>query len=326
MTFFTLVSVTVTATPPQPPPVGALDEDRSVWLESWDGTRVLPVSLYPDGGYLYAQRDVLGLGVNPSDVARYATPGVAGSVLADVSYPERPVTLPLALLASTQAQLWQRLQALRDLTDPWGTTGDGSFRLVVASPSSGVRQLGLVYASGLEGTGTEWHTAAQVVLDCTAPQPYAEDRTVSSREFRLSAGLDPFLSDLAEPDTWPWPRRLSASVILGDWTPIEMTSAVPVYPVLDVTGPVDSLTIDSDHGLHIEVPTGVPAGSVLRMVTDPRRKSVRLDDELGAGLLARGSRFAPFALGTTLLSVSAPGATEASSVKLSWRGLHRSLW
>lgn len=323
MTFFTLVTVHV---PTPTPPVGALDESRAVWLESWTGDRVVPVSLYPDGGRLLAQRGMFGLGVNPSDVTRHATPGMAGSVVAEVSYPERPVTLPLALLGSDQGDLWTRLQALRDLTDPArDMTPDGSFRLVVSSPS-GVRQLGLVYASGLEGQDTEWHGSDRVVLDCLAPQPYAEDRATSAREFRLVTTLDPFLVGYTTPDDEPWPRRLSPSIIMGSGNPVEMASAVPVYPVLDVTGPADSLLITSDTGLRIDVPEGVPPGSLLHLVTDPRRKSVRLDGELAAGRLARGSRFTPFPLGATVLSVTAPGATGTTSLRLSWRGLHRSLW
>jgi hypothetical protein len=70
----------------------------------------------------------------------------------------------------------------------------------------------------------------------------------------------------------------------------------------------------------------VAAGSTLRIVTSPRRKSVRLNGAPAAGLVARGSVLQPFTIGPNLLSVTAPGATDVTSLRLVWRGMYRSLW
>lgn len=319
MTFYVLASVELA------PPTQAPDyESRRLWLESWDGSRVLPLPMDDNAHDMVAQRGLLGLGVNPTNVVTAGTPGVPGSRVVDVITPERLVVLPVAFLRNSQADLWATIQVLRDVTDPGGMTPDGSFRIICAS-SSGTRQLGLAYRSGLEGEDQEYDGTDVAVLECVAPQPYAEDRFDRSQVFRLGTTPNPFL---APPGTdYPWgTRQLSPSSVAGVDTPMQMYSAVPVYPVVELTGPADSVLITGENGLRIDVPGGVPAGSTLRIVTDPRRKSVRLDDAPAAGVLARGSRLVPFGLGVTLVDVTAPGATAETLLRITWRGLHRGLW
>lgn len=322
MTFFVLASVI----PPPPPYVEPPYDTRSLWLESWDGTRTIPVPLDDYPHPVVGQRGFLGLGVNPNELVEHATPGSAGTQVAGVTFPARPVALPLALLADTQAELWRIMQDLRDLTDPHtGMTMDGNFRLVVSSVS-GTRQLPLAYRSGLEGEDTEYDGTDHVVLDCVAVQPYAEDREESAMTFRLATGSKPFLA--AAGTTHPWgTRTLSPSTVLGGTgTSVDLHSAVPVWPTLEITGPVTSVTLTSNTGLSLSVPGGVAAGSTLRIVTSPRRKAIRLNGAPAAGLVARGSVLQPFTIGPNLLSVTAPGATDATSLRLVWRGMYRSLW
>lgn len=319
MTFFVLASVQ--AAPPAPQ---AGYESRRLWLESWDGSVVLPLPLDDYAHDMVAQRGLLGLGVNPTDIVTAGTPGVPGTRVVDVVTPERMVVLPVAFLREDQAGLWATIQELRDVTDPEGMTPDGNFRLVCAS-SSGTRQLGLAYRSGLEGEDQEYDGTDVAVIEAVAPQPYAEDRYDQTKTFRLATVLDPFLAPAGT--DYPWgTRRLSPSTITGTGTPLEMFSAVPLYPVIELTGPADSVLIVGGNGLRIDIPDGIPGGATLRMDTDPRRKSIRLDGELAAGMLARGSRLVPFGLGTTFVDVDAPGATADTLLRLTWRGLHRGLW
>ena len=320
MTFFVLASVVAA----QPPP-DADYESRRLWLESWDGAQVMPVPLDDLPHELIGQRGMLGLGVAPTDLATQGTPGVAGSRVVDVIERDRPVALPLAFIADRQADLWDTLQRLRDLTDPTNTmTEDGNFRLCCAS-GSGTRQLSLAYRSGLEGEDTERHGTDVVVIDAVAPQPYAEDRFDQTKTFRLGTTLMPFLA--AAGTDYPWgTRQLSPSSVADADTPFEMFSAVPVFPVFELTGPADSVLITAGNGLRIDVPDGIADGSTLRIVTDPRHKTIRLDGALAAGMLARGSRFVPFPLGVTLVDVDAPGASADTLLRLTWRGLHRGLW
>lgn len=315
MTFFVLASVNPAPSTPAPE-----YDSRRLWLESWDGQVVLPVPLDDYPHPLVGQRGFLGLGVNPTDISTAGTPGVAGSRVVDVIQVERPVALPLAFLADDQADLWATVQAVRDLTDPARSmTADGNFRIVCAS-SSGTRQLSLVYRSGLEGEDSEESGTDTMVLDCVAPMPYAADRFDQTSTFRLAADTAPFLGGI-------WGEvYLISSTVAADATPVQMESSVPVYPVIEITGPADSVLITAESGLRIDVPAGVPAESTLRIVTDPRAKSIRLDGVLAAGMLARGSRLEPFGLGTTLVDVDAPGATADTLLRLTWRGLHRSLW
>lgn len=321
MTFFVLASVRSTP-PTQKAPTW---DSRRLWLESWDRNVVLPVPLDALPAEIVGQRGFLGLGVAPTDLATTGTPGVAGSRVVDVVQVERPVALPLAFLGDSQADLWATVQKVRDLTDPTrGMTPEGNFRLVCAS-SSGTRQLSLAYRSGLEGQDLEYAGADRAVIDAVAPMPYAEDREDMAKDFRLAVGSMPFLSPPGTDNPWGT-LQLAPSSVAGADTPFEMFSDVPPYVTLSLTGPADSVLIEGENGLLIDVPDGIPGGSTLRIVTDPRYKSIRLDGAPAAGMLARGSRTPPFSLGTTLVSVSAPGATSDTLLRLTWRGLHRSLW
>ena len=320
MTFFILASVQPTPHIPVAPPY----DSRRLWLESWDGEVVMPIPL--DGfAEMIGQRGMLGLGVAPTDLATEGTPGVAGSRVVDVIERDRPVALPVAFLADEQVDLWTTVQRLRDLTDPTrGMTPEGNFRIVCAS-SSGTRQINLAYRSGLEGEDLEHYGTDRAVLDLLAPLPYAQDREDQTIPFRLVSVLRPFLAPAGV--DYPWgTRQLSSNTIAGAATPVELFSSVPVYPIIEITGPADSVLITGSNGLLINVPGGIAAGETLRIVTDPRYQSIRLDGALAAGLVARGARFAPFSLGTTLVDVTAPGATAATLLQLTWRGLHRSPW
>lgn len=324
MTFFVLATVRSTSTPPKPE-----YDSRTLWLESWDGTVTMPVPMDNLPHEMIAQRGILGLGVAPTDLATEGTPGVAGSRIVDVIERDRPIALPLAFIADTQVDLYDTIQRLRDLTDPLrGMTEDGNFRIACAS-SSGTRHLNLAYRSGLEGDDLEYYGTDRAVLDLLAPMPYAQDRAEQSREYALGGGALNFFAwddgDVAAPNFED--LELAPDVILGDNMPLDITSALPVFPTIEVVGPTGpGVVLQADTGLYLNIPAGIPEGSVLRIVTDPRHKSTRLDGALAAGMIARGSVLAPLTLGENLMSLTAPGATSATRLRLTWRGMHRSLW
>ena len=309
MSYFVLVAPAAAPTAP------VIPQDVVLWLESWDGSQRLSLSEGP----VRWKAGATGLEVAPSDVLLAPTPGVSGASVSGVSYPPREALLPVTVEGDGWPGLNEAKELLRSITDPaQGMTPDGSFRLVATTPS-GTRQLGLAYRSGLEGLGIPSHVRQNFVLEVVAPQPFAEDRNVQTRPFRLEQNTAPFLGGV-------WGEiALASSRIAGPDTPVVMTSAVPVYPVTTVIGPADSILITGDNGLRLDIPDGVEAGEVLEVVTDPRRKSTRVNGAIAAGRLARGSRLAPFGLGTTTLSVSAPGATADTRLLVSWRTLHRSL-
>lgn len=300
-------------------------DSRTFWLESLDGTRVLTLGSETHPGPLHLEVGAAGLGVAPTSVDATGTPGVAGSSVQDVFTLTREMLLPIGVNTGTQAEQWEQVQELRDLTDPAvGMTPEGNFRLVCSS-ASGTRHLSLAYVAGFEGEGQELPWRDQFDVAVIAPYPFAEDREETVREFRLGSTSAPFL-DTAGTDN-PWgTRQLAPSTIIGEGMEVFMDSAVPVYTWLEVDGPADSVLIQSDTGLLIDVPTGVDAGDTLRIVTDPRRKSIRLNGELAAGKVARGSRLVPFKAGANVINVTAPGADGETRLRMGWRGGHRSLW
>lgn len=334
MTYMVLATVRLT-----PPVVPAAPQDQRVfWLESWDGTVRIPIGSATHEGPVQLLVDAAGLEEAPQDVTIDPIPGVAGGVATFSQTLVREPLLPLRISTRDQAEQWAEVQRLRDLTNPSPETltPDGTFRLVCASPS-GTRQVGLVRQSGMEGTGTELPWTVLYVLDCAAPNPFAEDREDTAREYSLGEGGGRFLAwDVGDVDTPAFEDvRLAWDVILGDDMPLVIDSEVAPFVTLEIVGPTgEGVVVEADSGLYLSVPLGVEADQTLRIVTDPRRKSIRLFDNSdpddpgtpAAGMLARGSRLRPLAFGQNKLSVTAPGATSATRLRLLYRGQHRSMW
>lgn len=318
-----------------PPPEPPLNQRRKLRLESLDGSRSIP--LHGAGGWR-AQSGSTGLEMPPVTVATNAIPGVPGSALQEVRVEERPVFLPILAQASTAISHRDMLTAIRDLLDPLR----GEFRLVGTSAGR-ERQLAVIYTGGLEGadgrdvSGLYWRKLGVTAIAC---QPFAEARTDRLVEFRLSSGGAVFLGADGGTEV-AWPRALSSTAVIGEGMEVRVASEVPVYPTLELVGPLDSFegtlspVVTDDTGTvtarpgsawHVSVPNGVPAGSTMRLVTDPRARSIRMDGQLAAGRVARGSTLRPFYPGMNVLDVSAPGGTEATRIRLSWRELYRSLW
>jgi hypothetical protein len=178
---------------------------------------------------------------------------------------------------------------------------------------------------GLEGNGQPSQVRQNRVLDLVAAMPFAQEREEQTAEFRLVSTPRPFLT--AGPGTTrPWGTlAITASDVLTGETPVVLGSSVPVFPVLEIVGPGDSVLLTGSNGLRIDVPDGL-GSETMRIVMDPRRPSTRVDGALAAGRLALGSRFAPFGNGTTTIEAEIPGATSATRLRLTWRGLHRGLW
>lgn len=313
----------VYAVVPAPPLVTTVSvplEGRSFWVESLDRTVRVPF----DNAPVVLRPGFLGLGMAPDDVVTSTSPGVDGGFLEEIRTLARSFALPVSIVGRTQAEQWAARDRLAAILRPEGvTTAEGTFRLICSSPS-GTRELTAVYRSGLEGDDTGVPQFDRMVLTCEALDPFARDRDARSIEFTIGASSGSMTS--ADPAT-AGPRQLGSSVVIGEGMPIDIVSGIPVWPRLDFTGPFDPLTVSASTGMTISVPDGVPAGQTLTVVTDPRNKSIRLDGELAAGMVARGSRIgSPFQPGLNSLSVAASGATEDSRIVLSWRGGWRSMW
>lgn len=312
------------------------DPIPKLYLESMDGTISIPL----DGtsGWI-RMPGATGLEMPPVEVVASSIPGAPGSVVQDVRVSERPIFLPLYGRSDTSIRNFFELKdQIRSLVDPI----NGSFKLVGASVR-GIREMVVTYESGLEGNdgqdqdGLSW---CKLGLKMTAHEPYAKAREDRTLEYRVVSVSNPFLGVVGGTDT-PWPTALSSSSVIGAGMPVTIESEVPVYPTLElvgamtsflgtlspvVTNPDGTTRTITDRAWSVSVPSGVAALSTLRMVTDPRYRSIRLNGALAAGSVALGSTLRPFYPGTNVLDVVAAGGTDDTRVILSWRDLYRSLW
>lgn len=323
------------ATPPKPRP--PREVVPKLVLESMDGLRRIPLD---NSTGWKALAGATGLDMPPVDVITDRAPGIYGSAMSDARIDERSVFIPIRVTAPDQkiATHYSLMASLRELVDPLL----GQFR-VVAATAQGQRELTVVYTGGLEGeygtdvAGLYWRKFGLTALAC---DPFAHDRVDRQVDFEVASTGTPFLGVVGGTDA-PWPRMLSSAAVIGPAMQIEVRSEVPVYPTLELTGPMDAFTgtlspvVERPDGStvslagrewSVSVPQGVPANSTLRIVTDPRAKSIRMDGALAAGRVARGSTLRPFYPGLNVLSVAAPGGTSATRVRLSWREAYRSLW
>lgn len=308
-------------------------------LESMDGSVV--IRLDNTTGWIRMPGST-GLEMAPVEIIASPTPGVAGSTLEDVRVQARPVFLPIYCRSATgQRSHLQMLDQLRSLVNP---LGNRTFK-IVGSSVRGVRELVVTYESGLEGSdgaderGLSW---CKVGLKLTAHSPFAQAREPRTIAFHTATSTPtPFLGAAGGSDA-PFPTRmLSSTTIIGEGMEVLVDSEVPVYPTLELVGAMDSfsgnlsptvirpdgtVTTITDQAWSVNVPLGVPGGSTLRLVTDPRSRSIRLDGNLAAGRVARGSALRPFYPGTNVLDVAAPGSTSGTRILLSWTDLYWSIW
>jgi len=304
--------------PPEPAPQVTI---RVLSLESMDGTK--RIQLNGSTGW-WRMAGSTGLEMPPFEVALGSAPGVAGAVLQGVRVRERDVFVPMFTASKTgPVNHLAMLEQVRGLVDPMV----GQFRLVGVTPTS-VRELVVIYREGLEGadgrseSGTYWRKFG---LKATALDPYARDLTDRSVESARASGGRPVIGVVGGSDA-PFPFALSGATVIGSNMQVNVNSSVPVFPVLELVGPMDSFTGSMDTGWSVSVPGGLADGETMRLVTDPRSKSIRVNGQLAAGRVARGSVLKPFVPGVNVLNVTAPGATTSTLLRLSWRAGHRSLW
>lgn len=299
----------------------------SLWLESMDGKSVIPLTHSDSLGHVLLQPGFQGLGVPPVDLAIGGTPGVAGGSIEGVDVLSRDIVLPLKVWGNTDAEKWEHVDELRDLTNPEeGMTREGSFKLCSATPT-GQREVLVAYRGGLEGDMHGQAYSERIVLSLVAPDPYARDRAWRWLPFPLSSG-GTFLSSPPATTANPWGTlKLSPSTLISNDMPVVMPSAVKVWATVELDGPApDGAVITADSGLHLVIDGAIPAGKTLRVVTDPRGRSARLDGDPAWGMVSLESRFRPFTRGTNRLDVEVPGASGGATLRLGWRGGYRSMW
>lgn len=305
-------------------------------LESMDGTVIIPLD--NSMGWI-RMPGATGLEEPPVEVVASPIPGVAGSMVQDVRVQQRPVFIPIYGRATTQREFRTMRDTLRTLVSPLGKR---TFKLV-GTTVRGTREMIVTYEEGLEGADdavTEGLNWCKIGLKATAHEPYAQAREDRRLEFRLEVATDPFLGTSGGTDA-TWPGALANTAVIGTGMEVEVASEVPVYPTLELHGGMTSFlgelspivvhpdgTVEShdDESWMVDVPAGVPTGSELILVTDPRRRSIRFNGTLAASRIARGSTLRPFYPGKNTLNVTAPGGDAGTLIVLSWREKYGSLW
>lgn len=306
--------------PPVPP-----RELRAFWLESLDGTTVIPLSGTNGRALLPG---ATGLELPPIDVVTATTPGMPGSWLQEVNVLERPIFLPMAFFSSkAQEEFFARLAELRSVMTDWDgdLLGlDGTFRLGVASVT-GDRLLDVTYRSGWEGTlggedgGSDWEKFG---LNLVAVAPFWRSRDAVVKSYSAEPG--PVFLGTGD-NTHPWPRRVSSSVKVGANMPIVVEGDVSVWPEFGFTGPIPAVTITWP-GTNISVPNGVPAGQTLRLVTNPRARSARLGGAIAWERISMGATFAPLRPGLNRVSIELATASADARVDMAWFRQWKAAW
>ena len=287
-----------------PEPYFPVVDTREMWLESIDGTVVIPLSVRFDRDRML-RGGVKGHMLPPNDVVTGQTPGMEGTWLQEINIGQREVFLPLAWGGDTHEQFRANLDELINLVSDWddivvGQTG--TFRLFARSATSSERYLDVTYVDGLQGSwgngdsGANWERPG---LTLVAVDPYWRARKPVELIFRRPTG-SAFLGDGT--GTAPWPRRLTPSVVIGDGMEVIVEGTVKAWPEVDLTGPAVTAAVRYP-GTNIVIPNGVPNSSTLRLTTDPRRRSARIDGAIAWSRINLGSTFSALKPGRNVVDV-----------------------
>jgi len=176
--------------------------------------------------------NLIGLGVPPTDV-RIDQSARAGGVWRNTRRAVRNIDLPVTVLGASATAVETNLRRLAKLTqDTLGPT------TLTALRNDGNLTMELHYTGGAElayGGDSGGPTFARVMLSFQAPNPYwvsADTESFTVTTGNTGRGLLPKLSQL----------RVSSSESLGVIN-VNNTSDVPVFPVLEITGPVTDLAV-----------------------------------------------------------------------------------
>ncbi|WP_185040896.1 phage distal tail protein [Curtobacterium sp. PhB172] len=296
------------------------------WLESMDGQTVIPLNVDAER---ILMPGVTGLYLPPVDVVTATTPGIPGSWIQEENILEREVFLPMKFASDeSQAAFFAELDELRGmLTTNWfaprvGATG--AFRLGVLS-SKGERLLDVTYKSGMEGAGggadggTRWQKFG---LTLVAADPFFHAREKTSQTFTVQDG-EIFLGNGT--GIAPWPRALTPAVVIGNGMQIVVQGDVPAWMDMDVSGPATLASVTFP-GTNVVMNSAIPAGSQLQLVTDPRRRSARLDGAVAWSKIAFTSTFSPLMPGGNVMDVALNSSGDGTSMTVSWWERFVSAW
>lgn len=242
-----------------------------------------------------------GFGIPPSEVRIEPSAG-DGGVFRHAKRGIRSVDIPITVIGTDRADVQSKLRRLAKMTQH--TYGP---LILEARYSNGTRLRLTGYYTG--GAESQWGSNAGLiwcrwVLSIQCPDPYWQSTTVQQFTIGQAAtgrGLLPELSKL----------KLSSSQALGVVL-IDNTGDVPVFPRYRITGPVEELVVSSDLG-EFSFAEAVDSGEVITINT----ATASVTDQTGANrysMLNAAPKFFQLPVGSSTLTISGTGATEATSI------------
>jgi hypothetical protein len=252
------------------------------------------------------ERGASGRLMPPVDIWTDTVPLTPGSRYRGARHAARVVTLPIVTAGVRYGR--DELRALARALDPM--RGLGRLRSTgLATGLSGGRELACVYQAGLDSLHEDYPHWSRAALQFLAPNPYWVDTVEQIRDF-APANIDtewfPFL-----------PLDLGGTNILGNFS-ITNSGDAEAWAAIDVQGPGANFAFENrTTAQRMEVPGDVPAGQVLRIVTQPGARSVSLGGQNWFNRLTRQSVLWPLVPGVNLLRVNYE--TSSSRIILRWR-------
>lgn len=322
----------IAVTPPPPAPPSRWADSRALSLRTLEGDDELPWTgggSYGGGYEWIILPGATGLGVPPVELVTQTFPGLDGAWLREQRVGAREVFVPLVVASDTghgdylaKAGRLRRMLRRRDvdLAEQDGTV------LLVASSLSGLRQLACTYSSGLEGdesaeqSGTYWQ---RVGLRLLATDPWWRSADELALRFAASVGT-PFLGSVGSGNNWP--AALSASVGLTPDEGVTIGGEVPVWPRIDITGPLSTVTL-TWAGTSVQIGP-VSSAQTLTLNTDPRRRRLRdaADGSSQWSKVGPAPAFAPLMPGSTSVGVVVSGGGAGTEVVVRYRPGWETAW
>lgn len=255
---------------------------------------------------------VTGHQMPPVAITSDPMPAQDGSVFRGIRYAERDLFLPIAIVAESPDEMMTLRRALNQLL----SRRNGPVTCTVQHPNGEYRWVTGYYVDG--GQGDEGDDQSGFFFEkrglrfrCLDPWWYTDPRT---QAWALSETADPFVSA-----TDPFfPLGLASSTVTGQAV-VNVDGDTQAEPIWDITGPGNSVTV-SANGNSWQYTAAL--GSVDRIRVDARRfQQTVVDASSGANLfqnLAANPNLWLLEPGPNQVTVSMPGATSASQVRVTW--------
>lgn len=199
------------------------------------------------GPKFWAGREPSVFGLGPVESGVQAAPALAaGSRRGSTRFTDRPVTMPIVILADTQQDLWESTEYLAQAVDP--TRGD--CLIIAERPDGERREIVVQYSAGLVPTVTgSWSRETSFPLAFRAPHPFwrATTPVYTQIDFPVTgSGLSatPFSDPLipfSDPNTpfSGWTSGVEEGTVV---TTLTNSGSAPSWPLWRFNGPVAAVS------------------------------------------------------------------------------------